>query len=366
MASYGLTGIWLQDNGILSIEVGAFDSFGALEDLRVFGNGIASLDKDAFRGLTSLEKLYLNNNPIASLVSGLFRPFQDTLVELNLKSCPNLKVIEDGSLNALTNPVAVDMVDTPSQCAHAPPPDDSIGCVCADQLEGGLDGYCDSGTAATAAPVTAAPVTPAPTADDAAREDTDSIVGGKSGKKGKSGENGEGPNDREGAADSTGKGKKGKSGDSNPNDRTDGSGDGADRVNDANTGKVKKGKSDTSQVAPQDRQGSGLAEQIGSGLAEQPGVASASTKKSKKAKQTLEYLGDTVSDASPAVFATGGMLAVLVGLLALRSRAATAKSSYTVLPTRMQPLHTQSEEEHSLLHEDVDVRCYSATNCDVE
>eukprot|EP00037_Helgoeca_nana_P014928 m.140145 g.140145 ORF g.140145 m.140145 type:complete len:479 (+) comp22782_c0_seq1:75-1511(+) len=354
----GLTEIQLQSNGINAIAVGAFDGFDNLLILRVFGNDLVSLDADAFRGLTSLAKLYLNSNPLASLVSGVFGPFQSTLTDLFLHETPDLVLIEDGSINALSATLSLDMVNSASACAIAPPGTGSaFACLCAAGYEGDSSGYCEpvptaEPTAApvTAAPVTSAPVTAAPTASEVDRtgDTTTSPDTGKKGKKGAA-DAGANPDDRADAGDASSSAKKGKKGaDSGDNSE--------DRVGtDPVAASSPKGKKGTDAAAnPNDRidsgsgSGSGAADRVvdtasdakkakkgdaEDGAANRVGTDTATTaKESKKAKSILgsmQSATSSVSNSGVMIFMGGLVVAVAAEGTRRRSKSAAYRLLHT-------------------------------------
>ncbi len=75
--------LYLNENGMLSLNPGVFDNNTVLEELGLGGNDLRSLPVGVFDSLTSLKELNLSYNELASLPSGVFN-YNTALSELHL------------------------------------------------------------------------------------------------------------------------------------------------------------------------------------------------------------------------------------------------------------------------------------------
>lgn len=377
MGHPALNELQLQANGITDIAVGTFANHGNILILRIFGNGLTSIPGGAFQGLTQLTKLYMNSNPITRIRAGTFTPFAATITDLFIQDNTQLTVIEDNSLNAITNrPITLSMANTLSTCALAP--DDTFDCICAPPHTGGNNGYCDSVTAAptmapthaptdvpstaapvdpivTAAPVTAPPSTSPPTGDDSIGrdgEDEPAVISGKSGKskKGKgSSRVGDDTQDRTGAeAPKSAKKGKGDTGiDDGAQDRT-----GAEEPKSKKGGKSVEDDDGALDRAASGHSGSGSAADKIVGDTTNGGNSGKSSKKTKKGSQLFTHMttGNAPSSASSAALVAGGCLVVLAAMVARRVHA--RRAGYHTLPTTIDGEPAHNVETDFLLADD--------------
>merc|ERR1719272_1239048 len=151
----GLEELQLNTNGIYEIDTNTFDGFGTLLVLKLAGNKLTEAKPGMFSGLSGLGELWLNNmNELTKLNAGAFADFADTLYLLNLKTT-GLRILEDGSLNAIVipeksdagGPFVVDTRDAVSLCATSPM--NEIKCICDVGLVGEDEGFCEVPTTST-------------------------------------------------------------------------------------------------------------------------------------------------------------------------------------------------------------------------
>ena len=67
-----ITSLFLNGQGITTLQAGDFEDLTSLTELRLYGNQLSTLPADLFDGLTALTTLYLNDNQLSSLPEGLF------------------------------------------------------------------------------------------------------------------------------------------------------------------------------------------------------------------------------------------------------------------------------------------------------
>ena len=67
-----ITSLFLNGQGITTLQAGDFEDLTSLAELRLYDNQLTTLPADLFDGLTALTMLYLNGNQLSSLPDGLF------------------------------------------------------------------------------------------------------------------------------------------------------------------------------------------------------------------------------------------------------------------------------------------------------
>ena len=67
-----ITGMYLQNDGIASLQYGDFDGLGNLQTLSLYDNNLTILPKDVFGSLGNLQFLYLDSNALTDLPSDVF------------------------------------------------------------------------------------------------------------------------------------------------------------------------------------------------------------------------------------------------------------------------------------------------------
>ena len=67
-----ITSLFLNDQGITTLQAGDFEDLTSLTELRLYDNQLTALPADLFDGLTVLTTLYLNGNQLSALPDGLF------------------------------------------------------------------------------------------------------------------------------------------------------------------------------------------------------------------------------------------------------------------------------------------------------